>query len=114
MVKLLQTSQNCPDMHICQEVLQNVSPVWINVTSFYVADTWVDLPRMLGLGLTQPDKIHIKETDDPQWAWMMKLLAEMDSTFEDAYNQWKQLLQYASTNSILSSVKMHLVVVVVC
>ena len=56
------------------------------------ADTWVDLPRMLGLSLTQPDKIHMDETDDPQWNDMTALLAELDRVFAKSYSQFEALL----------------------
>jgi hypothetical protein len=72
-----------------------------------VADTWVDLPRMLGLSLTQPDKIHIRETDDPNWGAMMSLLQEMDTQFAATYEQWTQLLNAASQPNVLSEVNTH-------
>ena len=45
------------------------------------ADTWVDLSRLLGLSLTQPDKVHVSETSDPLWGSVLQLLGEMDSRF---------------------------------
>jgi hypothetical protein len=47
------------------------------------SDTWVDLPRMLGLSFTQPDKIHLHESDDPLWGSMMSLLSEMKVQFAE-------------------------------
>lgn len=45
------------------------------------SDTWVDLERSLGLSITQPDKIHLQETDDAQWGDMMQLLAQLRDAF---------------------------------
>ena len=40
-------------------------------------DTWIDLPRMFGLPLLQPDKIHFRETSDPRWRHVLPLLREV-------------------------------------
>jgi hypothetical protein len=48
-------------------------------------DTWVDLPRMIGISLTQPDKVHMDETDDELYPYVQPLLREMEKVFgEDA------------------------------
>lgn len=44
-------------------------------------DTWVDLPRKLGLHFLQPDKVHFKEHSDPDWKHVLPLLREMENTF---------------------------------
>jgi len=44
-------------------------------------DTWVDVPRMLGMAFTQPDKVHLRETDDPDWPHVMSLLQAMNQRF---------------------------------
>ena len=69
------------------------------------ADSWVDLPRMLGVSLTQPDKIHIHETSDPQWATMMQLLKEMDNSFANAFNLWQSILTKVTASSKLNKVR---------
>jgi hypothetical protein len=45
------------------------------------SDTWTELPRLFGLHLTQPDKVQIKESDDPNWAYVLELLKEMEDKF---------------------------------
>mmetsp|Transcript_23430 Transcript_23430/g.34391 ORF Transcript_23430/g.34391 Transcript_23430/m.34391 type:complete len:824 (-) Transcript_23430:274-2745(-) len=45
------------------------------------ADTWVDIPRLLGLSFTQPDKVHLTEPSDPQWEDALKILSEMQHRF---------------------------------
>ncbi len=44
-------------------------------------DTWVDIPRILGIPFTQPDKVHIKENTDPYWGHVLRLLDAMQVTF---------------------------------
>ena len=44
-------------------------------------DTWVDLPRMFKIAFTQPDKVHLKESDDEDWPYVIELLVKMDSVF---------------------------------
>ncbi len=44
-------------------------------------DTWIDLPRMFGLHLFQPDKIHLQEVNSTNWEILSKLLSEMDYVF---------------------------------
>ena len=46
-------------------------------------DTWIDLPRMFGLPLLQPDKIHFRETSDPRWRHVLPLLREVGIKAED-------------------------------
>ena len=45
-------------------------------------DTWVELPRLFGVHLTQPDKVHMYETDDPEWHKVAPLLQEMEKQFQ--------------------------------
>lgn len=47
------------------------------------ADTWVDLPRLLGLSFTQPDKVHMNETSDPLYPHVLPLLSAMEQAFAD-------------------------------
>jgi hypothetical protein len=46
-------------------------------------DTWSELPRLFGLAFTQPDRVLMKESDDPDWPYVMELLAEMTAKFEE-------------------------------
>lgn len=46
-------------------------------------DTWVDVPRFFGIPFTQPDKVHLRESQDPEWPHVLLLLAEMRSVFGD-------------------------------
>jgi hypothetical protein len=48
------------------------------------ADTWVDVPRLFGTPLTQPDKIRMFETDDKNWVYVAPLLNEMETVFSNA------------------------------
>jgi hypothetical protein len=45
------------------------------------SDTWVDLPRLLGLSFTQPDKVHVDEPNDPLWNEAREMLAELKTIF---------------------------------
>ncbi len=64
------------------------------------SDTWVELPRMFGLKLTQPDKIKMFEADDPDWIYVLPLLREMESTFHGFSIEMQHLLNDAlSINS---------------
>ena len=58
-------------------------------------DTWVELPRMLGAHLTQPDKIHMHETDDPEWHKVLPLLKEMEKQFKSLAGRATELLSKA-------------------
>lgn len=60
------------------------------------SDTWVDVPRLLGLSFTQPDKIHLNEVDDPQWNDMMDLLQEMDRLFAISSKEFSNILNESS------------------
>jgi len=42
-------------------------------------DTWVHLPRLVGLSLTQPDRVHLLEHDDPWYPYVRPLLEEMEA-----------------------------------
>lgn len=70
------------------------------------SDTWADLERMLGVSITQPDKIHLQETNDPDWKYIMPLLKEMESIFQNHSKLFNEIVQDASSqqpNVILSS-----------
>eukprot|EP00981_Chlorochromonas_danica_P003550 scaffold659_cov192-Ochromonas_danica.AAC.63 len=58
-------------------------------------DTWVDLPRMFGLSFTQPDKVHLKETNDPLWPRVLLLLSAMEDTFLTHANMADLILEEA-------------------
>eukprot|EP01040_Poterioochromonas_malhamensis_P008893 gene8893-9630_t len=55
-------------------------------------DTWVELPRQLGLSFTQPDKVHLYESDDIDWPYVLELLQEMEEEFEKISEEFHLLL----------------------
>lgn len=52
------------------------------------SDTWIELPRMFGLPLLQPNKVHLRENDDEDWKYVLPLLNEMEQTFEPLAKQF--------------------------
>mmetsp|Transcript_32495 Transcript_32495/g.54360 ORF Transcript_32495/g.54360 Transcript_32495/m.54360 type:complete len:919 (+) Transcript_32495:62-2818(+) len=68
------------------------------------ADSWVDLERMLGVSITQPDKIHLQETDDPEWEQMMDLLNELQGVFSAQARAFNQIASTAAVSSSAASV----------
>ena len=66
------------------------------------SDTWVDVPRLLGLSFTQPDKIHLDEIDDPQWEDMMSLLQEMDRVFAISSKEFSNI--YTESSGLMDEV----------
>ena len=66
-------------------------------------DTWVELPRLFGVHLTQPDKIHMHETDDPEWHKVAPLLHEMETQFgllsEKASKILSQAIELSTENN---------------
>ncbi len=55
-------------------------------------DTWVDVPRMFGLAFTQPDKVHLKESSDPDWPHVLTILREMRTVFSGLSDSMKALV----------------------
>jgi hypothetical protein len=62
-------------------------------------DTWVDIPRLFGLAFTQPDKVHIKESDDPYWPYVIELLDELDRKFGKAYQRIEEIYNVAKATA---------------
>ena len=58
-------------------------------------DTWIDLPRMFSLPLLQPDKIHFRENNDPDWIHVIPLLKEMENVFSPISQDIRELLNDA-------------------
>ena len=56
------------------------------------ADTWIDLPRLLGLSLLQPDKVHLREAEDPDWVHVLPLLREMEAAVGEWTARMRSLL----------------------
>lgn len=56
-------------------------------------DTWVDIPRILGIPFTQPDKVHIKENTDPHWGHVLKLLHAMQESFVQLSKEMDKLVR---------------------
>ena len=61
-------------------------------------DTWIDLPRMFGLPLLQPDKIHFRENNDPDWIHVLPLLTEMENSFTPIAANIRELLHEAENS----------------
>eukprot|EP01041_Mallomonas_annulata_P004772 gene4772-9496_t len=60
-------------------------------------DTWVEIPRMLGVPLTQADKIHMDEPEDPEWPLIAPLLQAMENTFTNMTEEMYTILIEANT-----------------
>ncbi|CAE7457216.1 unnamed protein product, partial [Symbiodinium microadriaticum] len=61
------------------------------------SDTWVDVPRMMGLSFTQPDKVHLTESDDPLWTDALEVLRELERVLEDQYEVFREILLQAKS-----------------
>lgn len=61
-------------------------------------DTWVDIPRMLGISFTQPDKVHLTESDDPQWADALAIMREMSEIFQRSSDRFNAIVESASND----------------
>ena len=59
---------------------------------------------LIGVSITQPDKIHLQETDDPHWADMLALLRELREVFAAQAKDFDDLLQLAVAEGQLSQV----------
>lgn len=63
-------------------------------------DTWIDLPRLLGLKkLLQPDKIHLNEVGDVNWRHAIALLEAMKNAVEPLQRDMQELLWHANNLS---------------
>lgn len=60
-------------------------------------DTWVDLPRMLKLPLTQPDKVHMGEVHDPLWPYVLPLLSTMERSFGEIADEMDSIRSQADS-----------------
>jgi hypothetical protein len=103
-VKLAQSQES---LLIKGEIDGNKSPNLYKLSGIaYLSgdDTWVDLPRKFGLHFLQPDKVHFKEIDDPDWVHALLLLNEMERIFKPIADSMSLLLSdailYSSSNNI--------------
>jgi hypothetical protein len=55
-------------------------------------DTWVDVPRMFGVSMTQPDKVHLHEFAHTLWTHIHPLLAEMERVFGNISRQFDEVV----------------------
>lgn len=62
-------------------------------------DTWTDIPRLFGLSMTQPNKVHLKESDDPDWPYVLELLDEMDKVFQNITQAMDELFHAINESS---------------
>lgn len=56
-------------------------------------DTWSELPRLLKLAMTQPNKVFMKEESDPLWPYVLELLEHMEATFRSMNDQMNLLYE---------------------
>lgn len=56
-------------------------------------DTWCELPRLVGLHCTQPDKITYNQTSHPLYSQVLPLVQEMDNVFTEL---WRQIRDVSS------------------
>ncbi len=68
----------------------------------------MDLPRLLGISLTQPDKVHLTESSDPQWAQAMALLKEMDKVMTAHKAAFDKIQETAAADGSLTPVSVFL------
>ncbi|CAM9216828.1 unnamed protein product [Chrysoparadoxa australica] len=47
------------------------------------ADTWFDIPRLLGIPMTQPNRVHLHEHEHEHYSCVMPLLDAMTLKFQD-------------------------------
>jgi hypothetical protein len=47
---------------------------------------------LFGVAFTQPDKVHMREVDDPLWGHALALLEEMSATFSALDRRFAQVL----------------------
>lgn len=59
---------------------------------------------IIGLSITQPDKIHLQETSDPNWADMQALLRELRASFAAHDSAFTKLLKQAVSEDKISEV----------
>jgi hypothetical protein len=57
-----------------------------------------------GLSITQPDKIHLQETSDPNWANALALLKGLREAFAVHESAFTKLLKQATSENKLSKV----------
>jgi hypothetical protein len=58
-----------------------------------------------GLSITQPDKIHLQETSDPNWANALALLKGLREAFAVHESAFTKLLKQATSENKLSKVR---------
>lgn len=59
------------------------------------SDSWVDLPRLLGISFTQPDKVHADEPEDAQFGQATAVIAELHRVFKIAEAEFAAILSKA-------------------
>jgi hypothetical protein len=63
------------------------------------SDTWIELPRMVGLPILQADKVRMKEKSDPLRVHVNPLLREMERSFTELANEMKSIYKDAQRSS---------------
>jgi hypothetical protein len=62
-------------------------------------DPWIDLPRMLGLPLLQPNKVRMKDMNDKDWRHALNLLEVMDKEFTKLADEMSDIYNFALDKS---------------
>ena len=65
------------------------------------------------MSITQPDKIHLQETDDPNWGTMQQLLAELREAFALQSQHFNDLVKQAA-DAGLAAVSIIIVILYIC
>ena len=78
-------------------------------------DTWIDLPRLIGLHLLQPDKVHIQEHNDAMWQHALYLLSEIEKGLIPLHEELQGLVRDAmvdleSSGTVLSKMSVGLLI----
>ena len=63
-----------------------------------------------GLSITQPDKIHLQETSDPNWGEMLSLVRELREVFALHARDFNDLLKQAVSEGQLGQVRTYVTV----
>ena len=58
-------------------------------------DPWIDLPRLVGLPILQPNKVKLRDTSDPEWPYAMRLLHAMEEQFSEFSAEMGELITEA-------------------
>jgi hypothetical protein len=66
-------------------------------------DTWSEIPRLFKLAMTQPNKVFMKEENDPLWPYVLELLEHMESIFLSVSDQMHSVYEEIETYNKLGT-----------